>query len=65
MKTPEQKVTVHQQIDLTGDVGLETLSCRNCGATLEAGSVNVRAGAAFVSCPYCQTEYQMEEEAKW
>lgn len=65
MKTPETRVSVTHQVDLTGDVHLERLSCANCGATLEKDNVTVKAGAIFVSCPYCETEYQMEEAPKW
>lgn len=65
MKTPETRVSVTHQVDLSGDVSLEKLTCTNCGATLEKDSVSVRAGAVFVSCPYCETEYQMEEAPKW
>lgn len=65
MKAPETRVSVTHQVDLTGDVNLEKLTCSNCGATLDSKSVSVRAGAVFVSCPYCESEYQMEEAPKW
>lgn len=65
MKTPETRVTVTQQIDLSGDVSLEKLTCTNCAATLDSKSVSVRAGAVFVHCPYCESEYQLEEAPKW
>jgi len=54
-----------QKIDLTGDVDLEKLKCRNCGAELDQESITVKEGAIFVSCPYCGTSYQMVEEPKW
>lgn len=54
-----------QQIDLSGDVTPEQLKCRNCGATLDRDSVEVRAGAVFVTCRYCQSTYQLEEAPKW
>jgi Zn finger protein HypA/HybF involved in hydrogenase expression len=63
MKTPEKKIV--QQIDLSGDVQTEQLSCKACGATLDSESVSVQAGAVFVKCPYCGTSYQIEEEPKW
>lgn len=65
MKVPEQKVTVQQQIDLSGDVSMESLKCRNCGGVLDRNSVNVKAGAVFVHCPYCDSEYQLEEAPLW
>ena len=65
MKVPETKVELTQKIDLSGDVQLEHLSCKSCGATLDAKSVSVAAGAVFVKCPFCNSQYQLEEAPKW
>jgi DNA-directed RNA polymerase subunit RPC12/RpoP len=54
-----------QKIDLSGDIALEKLKCRNCGGELTQESITVREGAVFVSCPYCGVSYQMVEEPKW
>jgi hypothetical protein len=54
-----------QKIDLSGKVGLSELACTQCGARLDQKSIEVRAGAVFVSCPYCNASYQLEEEPKW
>ena len=62
---PEQRVTIHQEVELTGDMELASLKCEKCAATLDKGSVTVKEGAAFVSCPYCGATYQMVEEPKW
>ena len=62
---PVQKVEVTQKIDLTGDVKLEEMKCRNCSAPLAKDSVILKEGAIFVSCPYCKTSYQVEEAPKW
>ena len=62
---PEQKVVVEQKIDLSGDIELEKLQCRNCGAELDKKSITMAEGAVIVSCPYCGTSYQMVEEPKW
>jgi DNA-directed RNA polymerase subunit RPC12/RpoP len=59
----EQKVTY--QIDLSGDVNLESLKCRSCGGSLSAENVKMIAGAPVVSCPYCGSTYQLTEEPKW
>lgn len=56
---------MEQHIDLSGDVNLEQMSCRQCGGALSGKSVEVRAGAVFVKCPYCSAEYQIEEKPKW
>jgi hypothetical protein len=62
---PVQKVEVTEKIDLTGDVKLAEMKCRNCGAALAKDSVVLKEGAIFVSCPYCKTSYQVEEAPKW
>ena len=60
-----KQTTVVQKIDLTGDVSTQELKCKNCGSTLTNKSVTVRAGAIFISCEFCGTQYQMEEAPKW
>jgi phage FluMu protein Com len=62
---PEQQVTIHQQIDIGGDVDMETLKCRNCGAQLDKSAISTVEGAVMVTCPYCNTTYQITEEPKW
>lgn len=62
---PEQKVTIRQEIDLTGDVELDTFKCRNCGSQLDKSAISVVQGALMVTCPYCGTTYQITEEPKW
>ena len=61
----EQKVLVEQKIDFSGDIELEKLQCKNCGAELDKKSITLAQGAVIVSCPYCGTSYQMVEEPKW
>jgi len=62
---PKQEVTIHQQIDLTGDVDAEALKCRSCGSQLDKSAIGVVEGAIMVTCPYCGTTYQLTEEPKW
>lgn len=64
-KKRDQKIEVVQKVDLSGDVDLETLKCRNCGAALDKSAVKVVAGAVMVTCPYCGTSYQIEEKPMW
>jgi hypothetical protein len=56
---------VVQRIELSGDVRLEDLTCRECRGRLSRESVQLRAGAVSVACPYCQAEYQLEEAPRW
>ena len=64
-REPKPAQEIIQKIDLSGDINVEKLKCRECGAELEQESVTVRAGAVFVSCPYCGSDYQIVEEPKW
>ncbi len=63
MKVPDQRII--QEIDLSGDVHPEEMTCNNCGAPLDRDSISLREGGIFVDCPYCGTSYQIEEEPKW
>ena len=54
-----------QKIELSGDINLEKLTCRNCGGALTTDNIKMVAGAPVVSCPYCNTSYQLAEEPKW
>jgi DNA-directed RNA polymerase subunit RPC12/RpoP len=62
---PEQQVTIRQEIDIGGDVEMESLKCRNCGSQLDKDAISLAQGAVVVSCPYCGTTYQIVEEPKW
>jgi len=52
-------------IDLPGDVNLDTMKCKSCGGALTMDDIKMVAGAPVVSCPYCNTTYQLTEEPKW
>jgi len=65
MKTEQVSHTYHQKIDLSGDIDLEQLKCRNCGGTLSEQNVSIQAGAVMVNCPYCDSVYQIKEAPKW
>jgi len=63
---PTHETHVHQtQLDLSGDVSLQQITCNQCGATLSEKSITVTAGAVFVKCEFCAAEYQLEEAPKW
>ena len=62
---PEQQVTIRQEIDIGGDVEMESLQCRSCGAQLDKSAISLAEGAVIVSCPYCSATYQIVEEPKW
>ena len=60
-----ETVVVQQRIDIGGEIGARLLTCRNCGAELQKEAMEVRLGAVFIACPYCNSQYQLEEEPKW
>jgi len=64
-KPRTRDVIVKQELELTGDMTLESMKCRQCGSTLSAESTLVKAGTVFIACPYCGSEYQLEEAPKW
>jgi hypothetical protein len=64
-KKRDQKIEVIQKVDLSGEIDLASLKCRNCGAQLDKNAVKVVAGAVVVTCPYCGTSYQIEEKPMW
>ncbi len=59
------QVNITHDIDLTGDVSLESMRCKSCDAQLDADSIELREGAIYVKCPYCGSQYHMEEKPKW
>lgn len=65
MKPSETTHIQQMELNLSGDVSLEQLSCKQCGASLSEKSVNVAAGTVFVNCEHCGTQYQIEEAPKW
>ncbi len=62
---PEQRVTIKQEVELTGSIDLASLKCQQCHATLSKNAITVREGAILISCPYCGAAYQMVEQPKW
>jgi len=57
--------SVTLKVDLPGNVGMDTLKCRSCGGTLKSENIKMIAGAPVVTCPFCDTTYQLTEEPKW
>jgi hypothetical protein len=58
-----QNVTL--KIDLPGETKIEAMKCRSCGGELTADNIKLVNGAPMVTCPYCNTVYQLTEEPKW
>jgi phage FluMu protein Com len=58
-----ENITVN--IDMPGNVSMDTLKCKSCGGVLAPKDVTLVAGAPVVTCPFCKTTYQLTEEPKW
>ena len=65
VESAAQGDNVTLNIDLPGDVNLDSMKCQSCGGVLTMDAINMVAGAPVVSCPYCNTTYQLTEEPKW
>ncbi len=61
----DKTVVISRTLELSGDVDLEDLTCKKCGAGLSSENITLKAGAVFLSCPYCRNEFQIEEKPKW
>jgi hypothetical protein len=62
---PDQPDIVNVNVELPGNVSMDTIKCKSCGGTLAPKDVKLVAGAPVVTCPYCHTTYQLTEEPKW
>lgn len=65
VKTQPADTNVTYQIDLPSDVKMDTFKCQSCGGALTMDNVKMVAGAPVVTCPYCNSTYQLKEEPKW
>lgn len=65
VKTQPADTNVTLKIDLPSDVKMDTFKCQSCGGALTMDNVQMVAGAPVVSCPYCNSTYQLKEEPKW
>lgn len=53
------------KVDLPANVSVDALKCKSCGGTLTMDNIKMVAGAPVVTCPYCNSVYQLTEEPKW
>lgn len=58
-----QNVTL--KVDLPGETKIESMKCKSCGGALTSDNIKLVNGAPMVTCPYCNTIYQLTEEPKW
>ncbi|MCG2788126.1 MAG: hypothetical protein L6461_23815 [Anaerolineae bacterium] len=60
-----QNVTMKMDLDLPGQTKVEQMKCQSCGGVITSTDIKIMAGAPVVTCPYCQSTYQLTEEPKW
>ncbi len=60
-----ETTNVTLNIDMPGNVGMDTIKCKSCGGTITKDDIQMVAGAPMVTCPWCHTTYQLTEEPKW
>jgi hypothetical protein len=61
----ESVQNISLNVDLPGEMKIESMKCKSCGGELASKDIQMIAGAPVVTCPYCGTTYQMTEEPKW
>ena len=62
----EQKpVEIRQEVTVTGPVTVKELRCPNCGALLNAETVQVYDGKPYMTCDYCGNRFEVTEEPTW
>ena len=64
-RKPSTTTNVTLNIDMPGNVSMETIKCKNCGGTIGKEDISLVNGAPMVTCPYCHTTYQLTEDPKW
>ena len=57
--------SVKYEIQTSGTLRAESLRCPNCGAGLDPSTMQLKAGAPMIMCPYCGKESEVTEEPKW
>lgn len=65
LEASESVQNVSLNIDLPGEMKIESMKCQSCGGELASKDIQMIAGAPVVTCPYCGTTYQLTEEPKW
>jgi hypothetical protein len=61
----ETAQNIAMKLYLPGETKIEEMKCRSCGGTLNADSIKLVNGAPVVTCPFCNSIYQLTEEPKW
>lgn len=61
----KKPLEIQQTINLSGPIKVKEIRCPNCGAHLNAETVNVIDGRPFMTCEYCGNTFEVTEEPTW
>jgi hypothetical protein len=53
------------KVDVPGDTKIEQMKCQSCGGVITSKDIQIMSGAPVVTCPWCNSTYQLTEEPKW
>ena len=65
MRPTVEQVTVQHTLDAPGELKIKEMRCKQCSGALSRDNMKVAEGGVTVSCPYCGSNYQIEEAPKW
>jgi len=65
MRPAAATTTIVQKVDLAGASKLQQLLCPQCGAALQPSALRSEHGIATITCPFCNTSHQLQEDVKW
>jgi hypothetical protein len=57
--------TIQHKVDLAGPASLRRLACPQCSASLEPSAITTSHGVAVLTCPFCNTTSELQEEPRW
>ena len=61
----EAATNITLKVDLPAKVALDAMKCKSCGGSLGSDNIKLVNGAPVVTCPFCNSVYQLTEEPKW
>ena len=58
-------VEIRQEVTITSPMVVKEMRCPNCGALLNAETVQVFDGKPYMTCDYCGNRFEVTEEPTW
>ncbi len=63
--TTRKPKTVVQRVEFSGQMKAASITCPNCGASVDANQIKIVSGVPYATCPYCGKTFEVTEEPKW